>query len=201
MSYAALLLFALAPIGSVLGQCERIQDRVALSASRGEQRPVEIFRTLELLAISLEETVAAGDLVVEGTVQPIRTYISEDGCRVLTDYAVHVSQAHHGVLRQPTKPGQAAPLTITTYGGEMTVNGIKVVAQLEQLPPFTPGQHVLLILSRKGDGGRVSYQIAHEIRGAFAVENGRVKHLLRSAGSARFDDMDKAALLAKLKRN
>ncbi|HXG57334.1 MAG TPA: hypothetical protein VNJ03_18280 [Vicinamibacterales bacterium] len=199
MLYVALIVLAVNIDVPLSSQCQTIADRITARPAAYRAEPLEMHPTYELLTIPIQEVVAAGEVVVEGTVHPIRTYLSDDGCQVLTDYAVHVLQVAYGTLPPEAKPGLASPLTITTYGGQMTINGIKVVARLDQLPPFTPAQHLLLILSRKAADPR-SYELAKGVYGAFSVENGRVKHLLQSAGSARFDDMDKTALIAKFKR-
>lgn len=180
--------------------CQSIPDRIAARPDSKRVDPIEMYPIRELMLIPLEEVIAAGDLVVEGTVHPLRTYLSDDRCTLLTDYAVTVSQVHFGPGQKTETLVSGPPLIVTTTGGETTVDGVRVMVRDAQLPPFTPGQHVLLFLSRNVEGTNQTYGLAKGVYGAFAVENGRVKHMLQSAGSAKFDDMDKASLIAKLKR-
>jgi hypothetical protein len=180
-------------------QCQTIADRIeALPApSQGRPELIEIHSGTELLAVSWDELMVAGELVVEGIVQPIRSYVSGDGCTVLTDYSLALTHVHRGRVPAAKKPGAAELLTVTTVGGETSVDGVRVIVRYEQLAPFAPGQHVLFVLTRASDG---SYRLAKGSFGAFAVEAGRVKHLLRSAGGARFDDLDRTTFIEKVKR-
>ena len=197
LTIAALLINPTHLVSSV--SCQPIPDRVAAHVAAGRTYPFEIHSTYELLSIPLDEVIAAGELAVEGTVHPLRTYMSDDRCRLFTDYAVTVSNVLHGALPKSTKPGAPA-LVVTTVGGEITVDGVRVLERQAQLPPFTAGQRVVLILARGLRDTQSTYMPVGGVYGAFAVENGRAKHMLQSGGSEKFEDMDKAALIARLKR-
>lgn len=200
MHLTILLASALGVAALPAAQCLPIPDRIAALPAAQRADAFVIVVGAELLEVPWEDVLSASDLVIEGTVQQVRTYLSNDRCTVLTDYAVTILTVHRGTLQTPTKPGAAPPLTITTVGGEMIVDGVRVVVRYDQLRPFTSGQHVLLMLTRRARGSEITYEIAKGVYGAFAVENGKVKHLLTSAGSARFDDLDKPAFIAKVKQ-
>lgn len=177
--------------------CTTIAEHLAARPLEHRGQPLVLSTTLELLEVSWEELLAAGDVVVEGTVRPLRSYLSEDGCEIMTDYALTPRQAHRGQLPPATKPGELQALIVTTLGGEMVVSGVTVRYRFHQLAPFRDGQNVMLVLSRRAEGG---YALAKGPYGAFELVNGRVKHLLRDTGRARFEDVDKTAFVDKVRR-
>lgn len=197
MTYAVLLLAFLNTSPTFdSSQCQTIADRVLALPASERSKKMEIYEVVELVQVSWDELMQAGELVVEGIVQPSRSYLSDDGCTVLTDYSLTLTHVHRGQVPSAKKPGAAESLTVTSIGGEMTIDGVRVMFRSVELPPFTRGQHVLFVLTRASDG---SYRLAKGVYGAFAVEGGRVKHLLRSDG-AKFEELDRTAFIEKVKR-
>lgn len=175
-------------------RCSPITERVSARPAALASKPFEMFTVVELLDVSFEEVISSSDMVVEGVVRPLRSYFSDDGCSILTDYSIGVTHVQRGVLPQPTRPGNASSVVFTTLGGEVMLGGIRVIHHFENVAPFTDGQRVVLALSGKPG----AYRPSKEPYGAFALENGTVKHMLRTAGAPVFPPMDRAAFVAKV---
>lgn len=160
--------------------------------------PVEISKTAEMVEKTLDEVITASEVVIEGIVTLTRTYLSDDECTIMTEYAVAVTEIIRGVLPKPSNPG--APFVVTTEGGDVTIKGTRASVRYAQLLPFRSGQHLILLLSRSVQNAKSTYTITEEFWGAFDVSDGRVKHLLQSAGNATFAETDRAALVSHIKR-
>jgi hypothetical protein len=50
--------------------------------------PLKVSKISEVAPVPFDEIVAGSELIVEGVVRPIRTFVSEDGCDLYTDYAL-----------------------------------------------------------------------------------------------------------------
>lgn len=165
---------------------------------RRRPEPVEIYRTRELVPIAFREVVAAADLIVEGIVHPVRTYVSDDGCGLYTEHAVTTPRVLVGRHRSPSQPG--ASLLFRQWGGEMTIRGVKVIFRDEQLPPLQGGEHVVLFLAGPDKNG--VYDVVQEVVGAFQLVGGRAKALTRPANlvHGEFADVAMTDFVAEIKR-
>ncbi|MBA3231766.1 MAG: hypothetical protein H0T05_03000 [Acidobacteria bacterium] len=174
--------FCLAPIlllltaTDLLAACQKIPDLIA----QLRPNPVERYFTRELVPLPFEDLVSRAILVVEGTVRPVRTYLTENQCYLYTDYEVSAITPIFGSLPAAKTPGPQ-PLFVRTTGGETMIDGVKVTVRDEQLPPFEPGQHVVLFLTRTASGQ--SYELVGSILGAFRVKGGgQIESLVREKG-------------------
>ena len=136
--------------------------------------PVEVTRMRELLAITLRGLSERAERVVEGQVTPVKTYLSDDGCFLLTDFSITISHTIAGPPALPTQPGP--PLVFTQFGGEDTIDGVKVVVQDKEMPLLRAGQQVIVFLSRSAETKK--WELAG-LGGAFEVHDSKVVSLLR----------------------
>ncbi|MGH9313792.1 MAG: hypothetical protein ACRD1S_11435 [Vicinamibacterales bacterium] len=127
--------------------------------------------TRELAPIPFDYVVASADVIVEGIVQPIGTFVSDDGCDLYTDYVVTPRSLIAGKLPSPSQPGPS--VVVRQWGGETVVDGVKVVFKDKELPPMMAGQHVILFLASTQSPGL--YNIASGPAGVFSVKQGRAK--------------------------
>jgi hypothetical protein len=151
----------------------------------------------ELLSVSWEELLVASDVVVEATIRPLRSYVSQDGCQVMTDYALTAPKAHRGSVPATGKAGESKPLIMTMLGGETTVKGVLVKHLVGPAPYFREGQDVMLMLSRRSEGG---YELAKDPQGAFEIVSGRVKPILRNVDIPGFEEVAKDDFVARVRR-
>ena len=109
------------------------------------------------------------------------SYLTSNEERILTDYSIqeaHVIAGRLPVLRVQI-PGEVAPLILTVYGGEVTVDGLLIRNIDHNLGVIEDGRQYLLFLkpSRSSEAGR--YEIYYG--GVFEVLQDRVRPLLRGA--------------------
>jgi hypothetical protein len=70
------------------------------------------------------------------------------------------------------------PLVVTMYGGELTIEGVQVMASsASSRSAVDGGEYLLFVMPSRGGGER--YEPFHE--GVFAVEEGKIKPLVRQA--------------------
>jgi hypothetical protein len=134
-------------------------------------KPYETFKTRELAPVPFDFVVASADVIVEGIVQPIGTFVSDDGCYIFTAYVVTPPNLIAGRLPSSSQPGPS--LVVRQWGGETVVDGVKVVFRDHELPPMIAGQHVILFLTSTQSPG--VYNIAGGPAGVFSVKQGRAK--------------------------
>jgi hypothetical protein len=162
--------------------------------------PVELYRSVELVSIPFEQVLGKAELIVEGSVRPLNTYLSEDKCHLYTDFEVVAPLVISGNLPPRAIPGPQPSVIVTQFGGTMIIDGVKVTVEDQQLRPFVAGQRVVLLLSRSGSAGR--YEIAGDAFGAFIAEaDGKVRPFLHEKGV--YDDMrglTKAQFVERVRR-
>jgi hypothetical protein len=182
---------------SIADACQMMTIPELIERRRPE--PVERYMTAELVSVPFDEVLAEAEVIVEGRVRLIKTYMGEDKCYLYTDFEVVAPLAIVGSLPRRKTPGPQPPVVVRQLGGTLVIDGVKVIVEDMLFPPFIEEQHVLLLLSRLA-GGR--YGIAGGAFGAFVIEaDGKVRPVLRQKGI--YDDMQslaKADFLNRVKR-
>ncbi len=101
---------------------------------------------------SLEELLNSSDLVVQGTLGEPRSYVSDDGGTIYTDYVVREPQVlYSATVQMSPKPGPAADFTLTQLGGSVLVEGQPVSVRHLALEPLKAGTHGVFLLVRRQD--------------------------------------------------
>jgi hypothetical protein len=139
-----------------------------LTAPPGDYLPKEI-----------DALATESDVVLRGRLARIKTYLGPNEDRILTDYQIHVEQLIAGSLPHMTSkvPGGAPALTLTVYGGELTIEGVLVRATDANRDQIVDRKSYLLFLMRSRRGEPGSYEIYYG--GIFEVSDQRVRPLLR----------------------
>jgi hypothetical protein len=139
--------------------------------------------------ITIAELTQKADVVLHARLFKLKTYIGRDGEHVLTDWAIRDSN----LLAARTDSAMARamdatkPLVVTMYGGELTIEGVRVVASpAEKRSVVDGGEYLVFLMPSRGGGDR--YEPYHD--GVFAVEEGKVKPLVRDAGNIFKDAAD-----------
>jgi hypothetical protein len=162
--------------------------------------PVSRSRIRELAPPSFEDIVAKADLIVHGRAVATKTYLSDDQMHLYTDYVI----TPMNVLLQRAGasslvPGAQMPIVLKQFGGQMTIQGVKVSDQDDDLPPLKSGTEVLLVLVySKADG---KYRLPDEIAGAFLVNGAQIAPLLRTpVKDERFTGMSLTQFASEVRR-
>ena len=171
-------------LGNAVGARQQLTIPELIERSRPD--PVHVTRVREVVPPNLEELVARSTIVVRGTVRILRTYLSPDQRTLLTDYEVVPQRfiAHSGPPLTAKGPG-VVPLVFTRWGGETTINGLKVIVQDLNVRPLVEGDDMILFLRRPGASDR--YELVSPVAAMFSVGGGRVRpHVV---GSPDQDDL------------
>jgi hypothetical protein len=128
------------------------------------------------------------DLLVSGTVGESRSYLSDDERDVYTDRTLEPVRVYYRrPVAAPTallaRPGVVPerPIAITELGGTIVVGGTTFTQDERTKAPLTPGMSGLFLLKQKGP----RYWLVTSTLGAFAIENDRLRPLIRREDFAR----------------
>lgn len=150
----------------------------------------------ELLPARLDEVVPKADLVVLGTVESSKAYLSDDQRTLFTDYVIAPTRVI--VKRGPVvsgKPGVAPPLIVQCWGGRTTIQGVPVTVVDKDFRAFEQGEQVVLVLNLDAATGK--YRVAGS---AFTVADDRVQAIVKHPRYDRFAGMSEGALEAEIVR-
>jgi hypothetical protein len=170
------VIFVIATAQSLGGQTltERAQH------SRGE--PVRSVRFTDVQPARIEDLASGADLVVRTRVAKTKSYLTANESHVWTDYMLVEPQLISGSyppMSSPT-PGNATPLMLVVYGGEVAVKGVPVIVEDSNIPSnaLKEGREYIIFLKRFGtEVGR--YQ-SHNY-GIFEIDRGSAIALAKQA--------------------
>jgi hypothetical protein len=155
-------------------------------------------RGTEMVTRPFEELVGSSDLVLQASVAPLRTYLSDDQYDVFTDFLVTPLT----VLLQRTPdtsavPGDARSIVVRQYGGRMVLDGVQITAVNRDAVPFDTTPTVVLFLKRAQTGG---YELVHERLGVFRVRDGQLEPPTTAGDYSRFRGMSIGQLDAEIRQ-
>lgn len=137
--------------------------------------PIVRGRMSDIEPATLQQLARGADLVLDATVVRLQSYLTPDEDNVLTDYQVVPTRVLLGrVTTARTTPGTVSPLIVTTYGGDITIDGFTVSVVDHALKRLESGRRYLLFLDRFGAEGH--YQL-HKA-GAFQVDDQDLKSIV-----------------------
>jgi hypothetical protein len=156
-------------------------------------RPVSVRRRV------VEELTRAAEVVVQAILVQARSDVSPQADRVLTDYSIVTPKFLVGraPVLTPSRPGMVPALILTTFGGEVVLDGVTVRGTDTNREPITRGAQYLLFLmpSRAGQAGQ--YEIYYG--GIFEITRGNARALIRERDRV-FKDAADAPLQTLLDR-
>lgn len=177
-------LLTLATLGWVCLSCVGVgagKETLVELARRSAPAPVLIERMREIVPASFGPMVSRADLIVRGTVKPMRTYLSGDLYGLLTDYLVTPSRTlYQRSVNTSARPGTTEPIMFTTWGGRTALEGVEVVLRDRDAAELEPGAEVILYLVEESRT-RGRYRLASELTGAMGVVGGRIQLLGKPA--------------------
>jgi hypothetical protein len=153
--------------------------------ARGAGNPIYIPRIREINYVPIDELLTqlldGSSLIVEGTLKPVRSYLSVDKRWIYTDYALDARQVLFN--RHPSVssvPGVQQGIIIRVFGGTLTVDGVTVTVVDENMAYCKPGAQVVLFL-KPSTAQPGSYELAGDFIGAFGITPSGVEPLVRPA--------------------
>ena len=139
--------------------------------------PVFIHTGCECPEITLDALTSGADIVVQGTVKPLKTYLSSDERDLFTDYLITPTR----IVLQRTAPTSAAPgpapsIVLTRWGGTAVIDGVQVTAARSDVPPLNAGgEYILFLQLDKERGG--TFRDVSAWAGTWGVTGGIVQLL------------------------
>jgi len=125
-----LLSIALAAISPQSASAQNLREIAHEHARRGDGTPVEhVSSPGDYLPKTIDELTREADVVVRGRLVRGRSYFGPSEDRILTDYSIVEPRVIAGSMpmRSVSTPGVATPeLTLTVFGGEVTVEGVLI---------------------------------------------------------------------------
>ena len=142
--------------------------------------PYVTSRIRELSPLPFGDMVHRSDMIVQGTLKNPRVYLSADQTALYTDYDLLPIRviADRGTNSGSRVPGPPRPIVVRQWGGETTIEGVKVKIYDENLAPLPIDTQLLLFLVYDRDAGE--YDLFDGIVGAFSLSgsDNRLRHLL-----------------------
>lgn len=161
-------------------------------------QPLVRIRTRELPSVSIKDVAPRVDLVVDGTVAPMGTYMSPDQKDLYTDYLVTpIRVIFQGQVVTSPSPGVARPIVVTRWGGRTLVDGVVVDMEDSDVRPLQSGEEVVLLLTR--DQSTSKYHLVSDIIGGFSVRQGQLEPLARHRSAEQFRGASIAQLESELR--
>ena len=130
-------LFAPPPAGA-----QTVRDTARQSAPG----PVTISTGCECPEVTLEALASGADIVVQGRVTPLKTYLSPDERALFTDYLVTPTRIFLQRITQISAAREAPPIVLTRQGGTAVIEGVQVTAVDRNVPPLNAGGEYILFL-------------------------------------------------------
>lgn len=142
-------------------------------------KPIRIPAPPGLTILSIEELSARSDLIVTGQLVRLRSYVSEDGIHVFTDYRIVPHQVL--VARRTTamaNPGQTPSLVLVLRGGQVVIDGTQVtVNHSVSLPPLGQAEFLMFAKAKEGEANR--FALINERAGLFEIQQRDIRPLQR----------------------
>jgi hypothetical protein len=112
---------------------------------------------------TIEDLSREAEVVLQAKLSRINSYLSSSEDRVLTDYSIVGAKVIAGRLRLSSTrvPGTTAPLILTVYGGEVTIEGVTIHGTDNNRDAIREGAEDLLFSrqSRRPESGATRFTI------------------------------------------
>jgi hypothetical protein len=186
------------------------QDLREVARERGRHNPRAVLHhtapPADYPSKSIEEVAREADAVVQGRLVPTRSSLSANSDRVLTDYRIVDPAVIAGALPPiaAATPGPLSPLIVTVLGGDVTIEGVRILSTDNNRAAIEDGGTYVVALKESPAGEPGHYVIYN---GAiFEVRNGRATALIKQAervfkGTVESDAARLTARLRPAKKN
>lgn len=184
----------------VLATVSNAQDRMTIpeAAARVSPGPLYKTRTAEITVLDVSRMVASSDLIVVGTLEQSRVYLSTDQTELYTEYRINPMEVV--VQRKPqayARPG-AQSVLVRQWGGRTVIGGVEVNVIDSGLGPLPTGVPLVLLLAKAPDG---VYELVGKTDGAFSARGAKVRAMRHPpTGAERYREMPLGLFVAELRR-
>jgi len=163
--------------------------------------PLEIGNLVDWALPSFDEAIREADLIVQGSLTKLRTYLSDDQETLYTDYQlnpVNVIAAKDAKSQMALAPGPVPPIVLRVWGGETTINGVSVRIYNVELRPLPTDRPLLLLLTFDSQIGKYTPYASGAY--VFELEDGRkLKPMIRpDLGERRLVGTDLADVIKEI---
>ena len=186
-------MYLLIMLGAVTGSTEPAQEvlreMVKAHAQKFPGEPLSMGRVVDPPAKTVAELTREAEVVFLARLFKVNTYVWKNAETILTDYAIR--EEHLLAARSDTAIIRATdiskPLILTVYGGELTVDGVKVRATtLNAETVVDGGEYVLFLKLSRAYGDQYEPYNA----GIFAVRDGKVRPIHKDSQHVFSDAFD-----------
>ena len=175
--------FALLLVVLVMCEVAAAQNLRELAHEHAKRHPgeplLQVASPADYKPKTIEALTREAEVIVQATLVQARSYVSPDADRVLTDYSIVTPTvlADRSPALTLSRAGTAPALILTTYGGEVVLEGVTVRGFDTSREPIANGAQYLLFLrpSRSGQAGQ--YEIYYG--GIFEIAGGNARALIR----------------------
>ena len=176
-AFASLLIVLVTCAGAT---AQNLRERARAQAKRNPGEPLlQPASPAHYEPKTIPELTREADVVMQATLVLARSYVTADADRVLTDYSIVAPTvlAGRSPALTPSRAETAPAFILTTYGGEVVLEGVTVRGFDTNREPITNGGQYLLFLrpSRSGQAGQ--YEIYYG--GIFEIARGNARALIR----------------------
>ena len=160
-------------------------------AKSNPSKPITQVQLQDFQPSTLEQLMSGAAVVLEATVTSGKSYLSPDEQHLFTDYQLVPIRVFAGrVASAQNVPGPSPALILTTYGGDLVVEGVKVSGGNYGIAPLHGGGRYLLFLVPFGSSGKFQlYQT-----GAFEVDGQQLKSIVTRDSQRLFGEILAAPL-------
>jgi hypothetical protein len=160
------------------GQQDDHRQTLPEIARKFAPEPVHQLEIRETVFLSLEGVLPITELVVHSTVARVTTYLSADEKDLYTDYLI----APIRVILQRGAPALTSdiartPIVVNRWGGETTIDDVRVIQEDYELRPFRVGEKLVLLLRKDEVDGK--YRLVSIANGAFSLGDSRMEPVVR----------------------
>jgi hypothetical protein len=141
--------------------------------------------------MQLAHLVGHAELIVEASTTAGRSFLSEDGTQIYTDYTVKLQSVLKNTRLLGLRAGHS--VTLRRESGALVVDGHPAVAYENEFPPFQPNQrYILFLTSRPREdvytvlGGAKGAYLAGEDIAAVRISLDEAKHPTPAVPRAAF---------------
>lgn len=166
----------LAASANGLAQDPTLAERVEANGGK----PVRVTVSRDVAPTPIAALASSSDLVVVGRLLRRQSYLSPNKTQIFTDYEFVPGEVLLARQKdQRTAPGPAAPLILTVFGGQITLNGVQVTMVDEKMKPVRSGAEFLVFAKRAATTGN-RFEPTNGSAGIYEVgDNRRLEPLFR----------------------
>lgn len=175
-------------------QAPSLRERAAVR----DGKPLRVLSLAEIHAFALDDLAGNADVILEGHLVQLNSYLSTDEKAIYTDYQIIPRRMIVDRGERAATPSPGRPLVVSILGGEVNIEGTRVTYVDSTLAPFTKDSRLLLFLQRKADDP-LKFQVYRQSAGMFIVQDERTKAMNKHGRNDEFEDRPIEEMVTQIK--